>query len=409
MIIDTSGGIPLFSDLALDDFLEERREGIRASIRTMPSEEVCGQSANESVLALVMQHSIDVPRLREGEFGIRTEPGTVYFTDENEFGQIGSKKGMVHWIHVPFVGDERLLNVRIPERIDVSGVIDGMCIRLRIAGNDLTAADLKPLINEKVDAIRTNLEEMREETASFNKELHHLALNEIGRRKNETSKAAQLVIDLGYRTVLETQFGTQVEVNPTSLAALEPFTKQSEKIDSILPKPMVQEDYTEILTALKNMTLVMERSPAAFHGMEEEHLRDIYLVSLNGMYRGAATGETFNYNGKTDILVRVGGINIFIAECKIWDGQKKHIETINQIMRYLTWRDGKACILVFSRNERFSDVCDKMDAATRKHPHFLSGEKEDLSQFRYRFARQRDPRREITLTVMAFDIPTNRP
>jgi hypothetical protein len=40
------------------------------------------------------------------------------------------------------------------------------------------------------------------------------------------------------------------------------------------------------------------------------------LVQLNGQYEGQATGETFNFQGKTDILIRVDGQNIFVAECK---------------------------------------------------------------------------------------------
>ncbi|MFM9616172.1 hypothetical protein ACKI18_46870, partial [Streptomyces niveiscabiei] len=61
---------------------------------------------------------------------------------------------------------------------------------------------------------------------------------------------------------------------------------------------------------------MMERSPTAFKTMGEEDLRQHFLVQLNGQFDGAATGETFNYEGKTDILLRVAGRNIFIAECK---------------------------------------------------------------------------------------------
>lgn len=68
------------------------------------------------------------------------------------------------------------------------------------------------------------------------------------------------------------------------------------------------------------MSLVLERSPKAFDGMREEDLRMQFLVALNGQFEGKATGETFNYQGKTDILIRVECRNIFIAECKFWTG-----------------------------------------------------------------------------------------
>ncbi len=68
------------------------------------------------------------------------------------------------------------------------------------------------------------------------------------------------------------------------------------------------------------MVMVMERSPQDFKDMKEEDLRQHFLVQLNGQYEGQATGETFNYDGKTDILIRIDGRNIFIAECKYWGG-----------------------------------------------------------------------------------------
>ena len=71
---------------------------------------------------------------------------------------------------------------------------------------------------------------------------------------------------------------------------------------------------------MKNMVQVMELSPHAFLDMGEEDLRYHFLVQLNGAFKGQATGETFNFQGKTDILIRVDGRNVFIAECKFWDG-----------------------------------------------------------------------------------------
>ena len=78
----------------------------------------------------------------------------------------------------------------------------------------------------------------------------------------------------------------------------------------------------------------MERSPSAFNNMGEEDLRQHFLVQLNGRFEGAATGEIFNYQGKTDILIRSGDRNIFIAECKFWHGEKAFKDTVDQLLSY---------------------------------------------------------------------------
>jgi len=52
-------------------------------------------------------------------------------------------------------------------------------------------------------------------------------------------------------------------------------------------------EYEDILKLLRSMSLVMELSPRAFAGIGEEHLRFHFLVVLNAVYEGQATGETF--------------------------------------------------------------------------------------------------------------------
>ena len=104
--------------------------------------------------------------------------------------------------------------------------------------------------------------------------------------------------------------------------------------------------------------------------MQEEQIRDLILVDLNGHYEGDATGETFNNQGKTDILIRADGKNVFIAECKFWEGQKALHTAIDQILGYLTWRDTKAALLLFSKKVGFTDVLAKIATAVPEHLNF---------------------------------------
>jgi hypothetical protein len=140
--------------------------------------------------------------------------------------------------------------------------------------------------------------------------------------------------------------------------------------------------------------------------MQEEDLRQHFLVQLNGQYEGQATGETFNFEGKTDILIRSDGKNVFIAECKFWRGEKAFNETLDQILGYVSWRDTKVAVLVFNRNRGFSAVLEAIRAALCAHKSFKK--KVDYtheSGFRAVFANRDDPNRELILTVHAYDVP----
>ena len=135
------------------------------------------------------------------------------------------------------------------------------------------------------------------------------------------------------------------------------------------PEPILDEgDYQQILKVIGDMSISIERSPSTFAKLGEEQLRDMFLVPLNGYFEGAAEGETFNAEGKTDILIRVEGRNIFIAECKIWRGPQYLTEAIDQLFSYLTWRDTKSAIIVFNRNKDFSAVLSSIKDTVDAHP-----------------------------------------
>jgi len=195
---------------------------------------------------------------------------------------------------------------------------------------------------------------------------------------------------------------TAPEVRKKILPTLPPASSVPYK-----PEPALSSaDYEHILGVLQNMVLVMERSPSAFALMDEESIRSHFLVQLNGHYEGQATGETFNYHGKTDILVRSEGRNIFIAECKFWSGPKMLSETIDQLLSYTSWRDTKVAIIIFNRNKDFSSVLAAISEAAKSHSNFnrvLPGSKETV--FRYCFSHRDDKNRELFLSILAFDVP----
>lgn len=164
--------------------------------------------------------------------------------------------------------------------------------------------------------------------------------------------------------------------------------------------------YEDILSIARQMSLVLEHSPTAFAGMGEEDLRQHFLVQLNGQYEGDATGETFNGDGKTDILIRRDGRNTFIAECKFWDGPAKLGKTINQLLGYTSWRDTKTAILLFNRGGNLTSILAKISPTVVGHPSFVrevayGGE----TDFRFILRHRDDPERELTLTILVFEVP----
>ena len=171
---------------------------------------------------------------------------------------------------------------------------------------------------------------------------------------------------------------------------------------------MEEKDYEDILATISNLSMSIERSPTAFFGMSEEHIRDHILVSLNGVFEGSATGETFNATGKTDILIREPGGNVFVAECKIWKGESALQDAIDQLLGYVTWRDTKTALIVFSKNKEFTNVLTKISQGVPTHPNYKRTVVKTVAetQTRYVFSQKNDVNRDVHVSVLAFDIPS---
>lgn len=147
--------------------------------------------------------------------------------------------------------------------------------------------------------------------------------------------------------------------------------------------------------------------PSTYAGKDEEHLRDHILLILEPNFEGSATGETFNKKGETDILLRHESSNVFVAELKYWHGKKAYLDTITQLLSYLTWRDSKADVVIFVSNKDFSSVLTTIRESTHEHPNYLGFVKEvDEGWFQYRFHINGDTNREVRLAVQAFHVPT---
>jgi hypothetical protein len=249
------------------------------------------------------------------------------------------------------------------------------------------------------------LEWTAKDASSFNSSVREKAQQRIETRREKLLKDQGLVASLGFP--LRRREGVpQTYVVPTVRRKIL-LPVPSPSVSPFVPEPTLDmKEYEHILTVISNMVKVMERSPKAFRGMKEEDLRTHFLVQLNGQYEGQASGETFNFEGKTDILIRVEGKNIFVAECKFWDGPKSLTEALDQLLSYVTWRDTRTALLVFNRDREFSTVLSKIPEVVKAHSNFKRETPfESETGFQFILHHRDDRNRELILTALAFDVP----
>jgi hypothetical protein len=309
-------------------------------------------------------------------------------------------------VFIPFSGDPDLLKFR-PSTFTMNpprGEVRGSELVIERVGVDLTSDSVRADLDRELGSIRQYLSWIADSAMQFNAALPGVARSHIDARRQRLLNAAGMAANLGFplrarpdapRTFAAPE--VRRKLVPLPPASTAPF----------VPEPAItSEQYEHVLGVLRSTSHVLERSPNAFAHMEEEHLRDQFLVPLNAQYEGQATGETFNAQGRTDILVRSGDRNVFIAECKFWRGPAEFTKAIDQLLGYLTWRDTKTALLIFNRQKNFSSVLEKIPPAFRGHDAFRREvEIAEESSFRFIAASPNDPAREVTVTVLAFDVP----
>lgn len=405
-----SGVNYLFSELDGYKVIQVQRKAALDEIASLHEDRIINSSVEDLVNYIIVKFETEVPILDTENATVDqreaavTVSGFMYGLDR---GETRSVPGTLVTLEVPFKGDATMFRIQASTFTSAPpiGEIRGQTLVLSASGTELDSTQVQASFDRSLHDVGQYLEWLRRDFSSFNADLPGIARQAIEARRQKLLANRNLVSNLSFK-LKERSDAPRTFVVPMQRKKIEPRLPPAAKT-AFTPEPsLTNEDYAAILKIIHDMTLVMERSPAAFATMDEEHIRQHYLVQLNGQFEGKATGETFNASGKTDILIRQDGKNIFIAECKFWHGEKAFLETIDQLVSYLSWRDTKTAIIVFNRNRDFTNVLQKIKDATARHPLYKTGPKVDNeTQFRYVFGQQTDPNREVTITVMAFDIP----
>ena len=170
-----------------------------------------------------------------------------------------------------------------------------------------------------------------------------------------------------------TRIGVEIKKKPGAVEPVNVKVRQEIKLLREGPSQPEQpvltaEEITQIVGLIDQAGRGFEITPSAYTTLGEEQLRDIILGYLNIVFGlGAAIGEAFSKRGKTDIMLRVRDGSVLVAECKFWHGAKQFGETIDHLIRYLTWRHTYGIVITFSKNKGLTRVVEAAGEAVSKH------------------------------------------
>lgn len=402
----------LFSNGGLRDFLQQRESKLYSEIESQDEKYILNIDPQEFKKYLTEKFLLTAPTLKEDKIYVdKTEEDVDISQDGRRFITDRSRpfyvQGLKVSYHIPFDGNPELFKYQTSSFTysPPYGDIKNSELIIEIIELDHKTDSVKREFDQNFNEIKKWLIYVNQDISQFNSSLDSKIEQKIKTRREKLIKDQNLISDLGFPLKKR-----EDSVNTYTIPEIRrkiSLAKPTATISATKPEAVLSiEEYDNILKIISNMALVMERSPKAFSKMDEESLRQHFLVQLNGQYEGQATGETFNFEGKTDILIRYNGKNIFIAECKFWKGAKELQDTLDQVLGYLSWRDTKTAILLFNRNKNLSTILSQIPSIVKSYPNFIKEiEYKSETGFRFILHHKDDKDRNLYLTILIFEVP----
>lgn len=396
----------IFGGKPLLDFLSAHTRQLQELFQSESDEYLSNVDEEDYISYFVEENSIAMPVLDFN--GVTASNGVRMIKGEQfppgffvEKGKTYSKQVVIYYI--PCGGNVELLKYDVGTANDkVCGYIqDGcLCFELIDYYNDLTK--VKQFASRNLARIKNEFFSLSHALADYNYNIKGNIERSLKRRKERIDNIVKVLgVPIKRQENLPAAYNIPTLQNSKELS-VKPQAVSGRNVEYVVEESV----YNEILQVIHGVGKVFERLPATYVGKREEHLRDHFLLYLQPRYKGNATGETFNKRGKTDILIRHENTTVFIAECKFWKGSKAHLDTISQLLGYLTWRDSKAAVIVFVTNKNFSSILRAVEQSVSQHPNFLRlVDKKEETWFNYRFYLNGDKKREIQLAVLLFHLP----
>lgn len=401
-----------FRDIDLGMMLNSNRQKMAAKVDSFTNEEIMANDLEILASNLYEEFRIEPVEIMDEEFSKRhIEQAKIkkridpFLQDyyEKEYVEVD---GVIMTFYFPFIGWGELF--KCFASVFACGGYPDITVGMmyisfvyeysleEVQGENARDKALKKLEHD-IKNIRDGISYANKDVESYNMSLKKQALHLLEEKKRKVesffSVANMFEVPVKKSAYAETHVPLQRKIVPIA------HEYKMEDIYSISDA-----NYADILATIKHMGSTYERTPRSYAAMKEEDLRNTLLAALNGTYLGGAVGEAFRNNGKTDICIEEKNRAAFVAECKMWTGQKVIADALKQLDSYLTWRDCKTALIYFVRKKDFLAILQTAEEALRAIPEMRQVQVLDKNEFKCCMVSTQNPGQQIQVRVMLFNM-----
>lgn len=401
-----------FRDIDLGSSLNSNKQKMAAKVDSFKNEEIMANDLEILSSNLYEEFRIEPVEIMDEEFSKRhigqakVKKRIDPFLQDFYGKEYTEVDGVVMIFYFPFTGEEDLFKCHA-STYSLSGYPDisisrgFISIRYEYSLSEMQSESAKDSALKKLECdikdIRDGINYANKDVEAYNMSLKKQALQLLEEKKRKVesffSVANMFEVPVKKSAYAETHVPLQSKIVPIA------HEYKKEDIYSISDA-----NYADILATIKHMGSTYERTPKSYAAMKEEDLRNTLLAALNGTYLGGAVGEAFRNNGKTDICIEEKNRAAFVAECKMWTGQKAIADALKQLDSYLTWRDCKTALIYFVRKKDFLAILQTVEEALRALPEMRQVQILDKNEFKCCMISTQNPGQQIQVRVMLFNM-----
>jgi hypothetical protein len=343
----------------------------------------------------------------------RSEPRETKFQQKSTLDETIQVPSVEMVLSIPYTGESDLWvmqpstythnpprgSVEPNRRNDQEGVLK---IRLEYYQQEFQSDKVNQEIEKAITSIEQFLEWIKRDIEAHNKQLKNEISRLVSHRRERLGTIQEVAKTLNI-PIKKREGAPDATPLPIHRKQIKPLASKEQQEPSY---GISEEDYQAILKIVRHEGATYERTPKTYAMHNEEELRDILLAHLNGHFEGQASGETFRKKGKTDIAIEFENRAAFIAECKVWHGEKLLLEAVNQLLGYLTWRDVKTALVIYNKEVAgFKGIQEKLPEIFQAHPNFISIEPTNGGgEWRLRLRSEDDEERYILVHIFLFNL-----
>ena len=397
----------LFSDDSIEYLVGLQRKHVNKKLDAYSSQYVI-TSAAEIVESLITEYRLVTPELDTARV-YTAYTGDTKIDIRFDGGRDHQQDATLLIVGIPFSGYRVLFDFRpsVYQSYTPRGEAKGSVLFLEYILRDSELEGANARIQQDIEVVNFFLGNVANDVDKWNTELRSTVISSIEKKQERYRRVQKMVgnltISSGLSSTSSVLKSLPIETIHIHLTDSTPDTAQKDQ------KPdyrLSDGSFNDILAVLEDAGRFFELNPEITRDKNECPIRDLFLFALNVRCVQGASSETFVRRGHTDILLKSPTQGLFIAECKLWRGSSYISNGYTQLLDYLSWRETKACMLVFYKGAAFSSTLDKIRKLIEEHPNFIRFlPYQHSGEIRCVMNSNADRAVEVEISTLAFNFP----